>query len=73
MLISFFPSLFILVNVLSFRTIGMFEQNNVGVRLVNPITTFVHEIVQNNDKDEAWLSSFLNEITMVIAAMEGEV
>eukprot|EP01033_Poteriospumella_lacustris_P000506 gene506-339_t len=32
------------------RTIGMFEQNNIGVRLTNPITTFISNLPEDDER-----------------------
>lgn len=32
------------------RTIGMFEQNNIGVRLTNPITTFISNLPEGDER-----------------------
>ncbi len=51
-----------------YRTIGMFEQNNVGVRLTNPIATFL----QNLDGDSAHLREFLCEVQLVANSIEDD-
>ncbi len=49
------------------RTIGMFEQNNVGVRLRAPLANFVDELAPHS----ALTPHILRETIRVIAAMEG--
>jgi hypothetical protein len=45
------------------RTIGMFEQNNVGVRLVNPVLNYVKKIANNPDEVHESLLEDIKEIS----------
>jgi hypothetical protein len=52
------------------RTIGMFEQNNVGVRLENPVLTFLKELQEDQTPAEL-LEELYQEVGKVRDAIEG--
>lgn len=51
----------------SVRLIGMFEQNNIGVRVENPILTFIKE----NRENEELAMKLLEETQLVVDNIEG--
>lgn len=50
------------------RTIGMFEQNNIGVRLTNPITKFIEEM----DEGDARIPEIREQVECVYDMIEDE-
>lgn len=52
------------------RTIGMFEQNNVGVRLRNPVAEFVSTL-ENDDPRINDVLDVVNNIRADIESQEG--
>ena len=49
------------------RTIGMFEQNNVGVRLENPLLSYAKSLRE----DSPGLSHFVAAVERIVASLEG--
>eukprot|EP01031_Cornospumella_fuschlensis_P038636 gene38636-46969_t len=54
------------------RCIGMFEQNNVGVRLRNPVAAFVDSI-ESFEQADMFARELLSDVQLIAANLENEV
>jgi hypothetical protein len=61
--------LFIFFLLSNNRTIGMFEQNNVGVRLENPVLTYIKQL--NSSSSSALIEEIYSEVLKIRDSIEG--
>jgi hypothetical protein len=59
------------LTIFVFRTIGMFEQNNVGVRLENPVLTYLKSL--NIHDHPEFAEELLEEVKKIRDAIEGSL
>lgn len=53
------------------RTIGMFEQNNVGVRLKSPLAEYAESLNESTPKEE--VQQFLDDTNKILEAVDGKL
>ena len=54
------------------RTIGMFEQNNVGIRLSNPAGTFAMSILGTSEQEDQERERVMQAVTQICDRQDGE-
>ena len=52
------------------QTIGMFEQNNVGIRLENPIHKYVEEVLSTKDISNVNIEKLLQKVSIIVEKID---